>query len=74
MKKLISIFLLLVGAVQSVSAMHIKGGELSYVYLGDGGNGTSRYRITLKLYIDCSATSPGQLDPQVPLTFLYASG
>jgi gliding motility-associated-like protein len=69
MKKILSILVLLVGALQSTYAMHIKGGEMSYVYIGEAGPGNSRYRITLKLYIDCNATSPGQLDPQVPLTF-----
>ncbi len=39
-----------------------------YEYLGEGANNTSRYKISLKLYLDCGATSPGQLDPTVNIT------
>ena len=69
MKKLIPIILCLLGAVPSLVAEHIKGGELYYVYIGPGPSpNTSEYRVTLKLYIDCRATNPGQLDTQVPFT------
>ena len=51
-------------------AAHIKGGELYYRYIGPGINsaGTSNYTVTLKLYIDCAANSPGQLDTEISLT------
>lgn len=70
MKKVLIILLLLAGFRGTVLAAHIKGGELFYDYLGDGAApNSSKYRITLKLYIDCNATSPGQLNTEVPLTF-----
>src|SRR5688500_18536601 len=69
MKKFLAIIFFNVGILLSLSAAHIKGGELYYEYLGSGNaTNSSRYRLTLKLYIDCGATSPGQLDDAVPLT------
>ncbi len=68
MKKILAILFILCGSVPLYAA-HIKGGEMFYVYLGPGSTaGTSRYEVSLKLYIDCEANSPGQLDPSVPLT------
>ncbi|MET0299997.1 MAG: PKD domain-containing protein [Flavitalea sp.] len=53
----------------SANAEHIKGGEMYYTYLGPGtAPNTSSYSITFKLFIDCSATSEGQLDPFVSLS------
>lgn len=50
-------------------AEHIKGGEMYYEYQpGSSTATTSVYRVTLKLYIDCNATSSGQLDTQIGLT------
>jgi PKD repeat protein len=68
MKKLFVILtLLLVISLPSV-ARHIKGGEMTYKYLGSGSTpNTSRYLIELKLYLDCNATG-GQLDDAVPIT------
>lgn len=41
---------------------------MSYEYIGPGqAPNTSEYKVTLKLYLDCSA-SGGQLDDAVPLT------
>jgi hypothetical protein len=69
MRKALAIALLLFGTIQSLFAEHIKGGEMFYDYLGAGTDaGTSRYRITLKLYIDCNANSAGQLDTEIKLT------
>jgi PKD repeat protein len=69
MKKFLAIIFFNVGILLSLSAAHIKGGELYYEYLGSGNaTNSSRYRLTLKLYIDCGANSPGQLDNAVPLT------
>jgi PKD repeat protein len=69
MRKVLAIALMLFGTIQSLFAEHIKGGEMFYEYLGPGSNdNTSQYRVTLKLYIDCNATSSGQLDPQINLT------
>ena len=37
-------------------ASHIAGGEISYVYLGQGSTpNTGKYKVTLKLYRDCDA-------------------
>ncbi len=35
---------------------HGKGGSVTYEYLGNGSAGTSKYRITVKHYIDCAGT------------------
>ncbi|WP_207515529.1 PKD domain-containing protein [Longitalea luteola] len=69
MRKALAIALLLIGSIQSLFAEHIKGGEMYYEYLGPGSMAsTSRYRVTLKLYIDCNANSAGQLDTRINLT------
>lgn len=69
MKKILSISIVLLLFATPLLAEHIKGGELFYAYLGDGTTaGTSRYQLTLKLYIDCKATNPGQLNDNIPLT------
>lgn len=68
MRKALAIALLLLGTIQSLFAEHIKGGEMFYEYLGPGGPGTSQYRVTLKLYIDCNANSSGQLDNEIRMT------
>ncbi|MBC7848546.1 MAG: gliding motility-associated C-terminal domain-containing protein [Chitinophagaceae bacterium] len=74
MKKFLAISLLLVGFFSNLQAEHIKGGEMSYRYLGPGPTvGTSIYQISLKLYIDCAASQPGQLDSDIPLTFFDKS-
>lgn len=67
MRKALAIAVFLCGTIQSLFAEHIKGGELFYEYLGPS-NGNSQYRVTLKLYIDCNANSPGQLDTEIRLT------
>jgi gliding motility-associated-like protein len=67
MKRLLAIVVLLCALIQPAHAEHIKGGEMYYEYLGSSG-GSSSYRITLKLYIDCKASSPGQLDTKIPIT------
>src|SRR6476660_3152219 len=49
-------------------ASHIRGGEMYYAYLGPGASpGTSRYQVTLKLYIRCDANE-NQKDPNEPFT------
>lgn len=69
MKKVLAIAILLCVSIQSLFAEHIKGGEMFYEYLGAGsGANTARYRITLRLYIDCNANNPGQLDNEIPIT------
>lgn len=69
MKKFLIVTALLLTSSLLLQAEHIKGGEMYYTYLGDGATAnTSRYTITLKLYIDCDARNPGQLDPAIPFT------
>jgi PKD repeat protein len=70
MRRSLAIALLLFfGTIQSLFAEHIKGGEMFYEYLGPGSDAnTSQYRVTLKLYIDCNATSSGQLDTEIKMT------
>src|SRR5437016_9331103 len=69
MRKALAIAIFFFGSIQSLLAEHIKGGELYYEYLGPGStSNTSQYRLTLKLYIDCNATNPGQLDNAINLT------
>ena len=69
MKFLTTFFVLMIIASNNLLANHIRGGELSYRYLGPGRSAnTSRYMLTLKLYIDCFQNNQGQFDRQVPFT------
>ncbi|HEY0677180.1 MAG TPA: gliding motility-associated C-terminal domain-containing protein [Chitinophagaceae bacterium] len=71
MKKLLAILLALMG-FQSLEARHIKGGEISYRYAGAGPNGTDRYELLLRLFLDCNA-SGSQLDNDVNIS-IYSTG
>lgn len=42
-------------ATLSAFATHIAGGELYYEYLGAGAGGADRYRVTMKLFRECSS-------------------
>ena len=58
-------------------ARHIAGGELFYEYLGPGapaanGNPTSNYKITLRLFRDCSSSGPLLENEQVTVG-IYAN-
>ncbi len=69
MKRLLLILIGFLGLNMSLMAEHIKGGEMFYTYIGPGSAaGTSVYSVSLKLYIDCNATSSGQLDTEISLT------
>jgi gliding motility-associated-like protein len=39
-------------------ARHVAGGELFYEYLGSGGSNISRYKVTLRLFRECSSPGP----------------
>lgn len=68
------LILLLWGCVFPLSAAHIRGGELSYKYIGPGATAnTSTYQLTLKLYIDCGQNDQGQLDTEAFLTVFSKS-
>ncbi|MEP7279827.1 MAG: PKD domain-containing protein [Bacteroidota bacterium] len=57
-----------------VYAMHIRGGELSYKYLGPGtAPNSTMYFVRLKLYIDCNANSPTQNETNAPFTVFNKS-
>lgn len=72
MKKVLLIILFFVPAL-SLVAEHIRGGEMYYRYRGPGSApNSSRYLITVKLYLNCNA-SGGQLDPNEPLTIFQKS-
>jgi gliding motility-associated-like protein len=74
MKKVLAILVFVCVAIPSLFAEHIKGGEMYYEYLGVGqAANTSRYKITLKIYIDCNANNPGQLDSEIPVTIFDKS-
>lgn len=68
MKRILAIIIGVFGIINPLWAEHIKGGELFYTYIGESSPGFSTYSLTLKLYIDCNATSPGQLDERVSLS------
>lgn len=62
-------FLVFLAAFSTAMGAHIRGGEITYKYLGAGSTaGTSRYELTLKLYVDCRANNPGQLDSDITFT------
>jgi hypothetical protein len=72
MKRLLAILLALT-VCQTLSARHIKGGEITYRYVGPGANGTDRYEILLRLFLECNA-SGSQLDNEVSIAIYSTSG
>src|SRR5882762_6071963 len=67
MKKLVATIIALSFFIP-LFASHIRGGEVYYVYQGPGAAaGTSRYLVTLKLYIRCDANE-NQKDANEPFT------
>lgn len=67
MKKVVLILLISVISLASF-ADHLKGGWIYYEYLGNGQSpNTSKYKITVKQYIECGISNPGQLDTDVYL-------
>ena len=71
MKKVLAILLALMSC-QVLLARHIKGGEITYRYIGPGPNGTDRYELTLRLFLDCNA-SGSQLDSEVSIAIYGTS-
>ena len=69
---LLAITTLLLFAI-STDAAHIKGGFFSYQYLGPGTNNPSflKYKVTLTVYMICSATA-GQISD--PINFTIFNG
>ena len=54
MKRLIIIFILLTGLLQTARASHITGGEMYYTFVGMN-NGLYQYNVTLKLFQRCNS-------------------
>lgn len=72
--KTCGLLLFLLVAFSTAMGEHIRGGEITYRYLGAGSAaGTSRYELTLKLYVDCRANSPGQLDNEITFSIFNKS-
>jgi gliding motility-associated-like protein len=57
----VPLLLLVCLMVSKLSATHIVGGEIMYKYLSSSGN-SSRYRVTLFLYIDCDNGKPEAIE------------
>ena len=59
MNKLYTILCFLSGLFffTDAGATHLVGGSMSYEYLGLQNNGNYRYRITIKMYRDCAAST-----------------
>lgn len=75
MKTIGLLFVALFACCASLLAAHIRGGELTYRYMGAGTSpNTSRYELTLKLYVDCGARSEGQLDEEVDFSIFSKTG
>src|SRR3984893_18186499 len=66
MKRLLPILFLFLLS-QATFARHIKGGEISYQYIGPGSSGMDRFILTLRLFLDCSAAG-AQLDNEVAIS------
>jgi PKD repeat protein len=67
MKKILAIFTALICCLPSF-ASHIRGGEMYYKYIGPGiAPNSSKYTVTLELYVRCDATQQ-QLDDNEPFT------
>ncbi|HMO61391.1 MAG TPA: PKD domain-containing protein [Ferruginibacter sp.] len=69
MKRII-IFLLLLTGAENLQARHLKGGFVTYTYLGPGTQNPNnlRYRLTYTVYMDCTSQSM-QIDDLISLTF-----
>lgn len=73
MKKLCYIIFFLIFSL-SATARHVAGGELYYEYLGPGNlSNTSTYRITLRLFRECSSTGPQLITEPVNIAFFVDS-
>lgn len=65
MKRFLLFIIMILGLFNAVEAKHLKGGWIQYEYLGVGASpNTSKYRITVRQYLDISS-SGGQIDGQI---------
>ncbi len=73
MKKLAFLVVYLICTLPALSR-HVAGGELYYEYLGPGNlSNTSNYRITLRLFRECSSNGPQLQNEQVNVSFYVDS-
>ncbi len=70
-KAILCVLVLLSATV--VQALHIKGGWMSYKYLGKDGSGNLMYEFTVKVFRDCGVQSPGQNDNIINITLFRNS-
>ena len=67
--------ILLFTLLSNAYAAHIKGGFISYKYLGPGSAAnTLRYKITLTIYMTCDNLSSGQLTNPIDITVFSGTG
>lgn len=65
--------MLLLALVLPASGLHIKGGWMSYKFLGRTATGDLEYEIMVKVFRDCGTQSAGQNDPAINITFFSNS-
>lgn len=71
MKRLLLVILIFFLFSAPSNAAHIKGGFFTYQYLGPGTPGSARYKITLTMYMLCSA-SGGQISDPINFSIFNA--
>lgn len=67
------IAVLLLALVLPASGLHIKGGWMSYRFIGRTATGDLEYEFTVKVFRDCGTQSAGQNDPSINITFFKNS-
>lgn len=64
MKKYLTIISFLLLFFTPAMARHIKGGEVFYEYLGPGAGNNDKFKVTVRLFIDCNSTAQ-QVDNEI---------
>lgn len=73
MKRILLAIIILLALSAPSQAAHIKGGFFTYEYLGPGSGTNNRYKITLTVYMICSAQgNPGQLNNPINFSIFNA--
>ncbi len=63
LRGVLTLFSILFLLPNTVAAMHIIGGEITYECLGDAPNNSKRYRFTMRIYRDCLGNGAPYDDP-----------
>lgn len=71
-RRTVILLMLAISAGFHVRGAHIAGGELQYEYIGPGSGNTDRYRLTMRLFRECSSTGP-QLVNEIVNVGAYSS-